>query len=613
MKQTITPDKQTVEEALKNRTYFVDFYQREYVWSRETVEILLRDIFYSFDLSYQQYRDAELTPELIEKFNWYYLNIFITNNVNGKAYIVDGQQRLSTLTLIAAKLYHLVDDEDLKDALKVCIYSKDKWKGSLFNIDNDKRHSVMSAVLRDEEYTQPFKNKTEETIVNRYADISKFIDDRHLSEKELTAFVLYFLERLVLVELTIEKDDTPMIFEVINDRGEALKPFEILKGKLIGALAKDDTYAFSERWDKAMERLFEMQDAFFVDYLKANFISKRNTKLETAINQAYHRYIFECNEIAESLGFRKRDEHQISNIKKFVSLDLDYYSTLYSKIQKNPNDYLLYLNGINSFQSQYHIILAACDINDPYEDDKIFTVAKEFDRLYVILRLNSVYDSNSFQEIAYSLNEGLRGVQVSDYRAVFDGKIIELIKAKKNLQNSSVLDYSAFLKANYTNLDTRFLRYFLARVESYITSQTKRDMQHDVHYISTRTGYVNGYHIEHILSRNDTNYSYFDNEEEFETKRNQLGGLLLLKGLDNISSGNEEFEDKLKTYSAGLMWGHTLCADFYHTNKDLDAFNNVLKAEHNVEIKPYAKFDADALEERNKLLYHLVKIIWEIH
>lgn len=89
MKQTITPDKQTVQEALQGRTYFVDFYQREYVWSKETVDILLRDIFYSFDLSYDQFKNAELTAEVMEKFNWYYLNIFITNNINGKAYIVD--------------------------------------------------------------------------------------------------------------------------------------------------------------------------------------------------------------------------------------------------------------------------------------------------------------------------------------------------------------------------------------------------------------------------------------------------------------------------------------------------------------------------------------------
>ena len=288
MKQTITPDKQTVQEALQGRTYFVDFYQREYVWSKETVDILLRDIFYSFDLSYDQFKNAELTAEVMEKFNWYYLNIFITNNINGKAYIVDGQQRLSTLTLLAAKLYHLTDNEILKDILKACIFSNDAYKGNKFNIDNEKRHDVMKAVLDNKEYTIKFKNKTEETIITRYADISKFIDEKEMDKNRLTAFIHYFLERLVLVELTIEKDDTPMIFEVINDRGEALKPFEILKGKLIGALAKEDTYAFSEKWDSAMDRLFGLQDEFFVDYIRSQFIFKKNTKIETAVNQVYH-------------------------------------------------------------------------------------------------------------------------------------------------------------------------------------------------------------------------------------------------------------------------------------------------------------------------------------
>lgn len=122
MQQTIDPRNQTVESCLKNKSYYIDFYQREYVWSKDTVETLLRDIFYAFELSYEQYKDAELSQEVLEKYNWYYLNIFITNNVEGKVYIVDGQQRLSTLTLIAAKLYHATKNEDLRDTLKDCIY-----------------------------------------------------------------------------------------------------------------------------------------------------------------------------------------------------------------------------------------------------------------------------------------------------------------------------------------------------------------------------------------------------------------------------------------------------------------------------------------------------------
>ena len=102
----IVPSKQSVLNCLNNRKYDIDFYQREYVWSKNTVDILLNDIMYSFNIAYNEHKDEDFSPALIEKFNWYYLNVFITNNINGKMYIVDGQQRLSTLTLISVYLYH---------------------------------------------------------------------------------------------------------------------------------------------------------------------------------------------------------------------------------------------------------------------------------------------------------------------------------------------------------------------------------------------------------------------------------------------------------------------------------------------------------------------------
>ncbi len=615
MQQTIDPRNQTVESCLKNKSYYIDFYQREYVWSKDTVEILLRDIFYAFELSYEQYKDAELSQEILEKYNWYYLNIFITNNVEGKVYIVDGQQRLSTLTLIAAKLYHATKNEDLRDTLKDCIYGKDKWKSSIYRLDHEKRKNVMDCILKGTERPTQFKNKTEETLIARYDDISDYIDKKGMDEKKLDTFICYFLERLVLVELGITKDDTPMIFEVINDRGEALKPFEILKGKLVGALDKHDTEKYSEMWDISINRLFNIEDEFFIDYIKSRFIFKRNSKLETAINNAYHRYIFEVNEIADSLAFRKTDEHQIANIKKFINENLDYYSKLYARIRANvdKDEFLLYNNSILALSGQYQIILSACEVNDPQEGEKIHCIAKEYDRLFMLLTLNGVYNSNSFQEISYSLNEKVRGLPIEQYRNVFDETIIEAVKERRGIQNVvSVLEYQTFLKASYTNIDKRSLRYFLARIEKFICDKLQREMNNDVHYIATKTGYRTGYHIEHILSHNATNLKYFDNEEDFESKRNMLGGLLLLKDQDNISSGNEEYEDKLKTYSAGLVWGHTLCSDFYHTNKKLDEFNAYLQEVCGHQIQSIDKFNKEALYDRCELLFNLVKLIWNV-
>jgi len=613
MTQEIIPDRQTVQSCLSKKTYFVDFYQREYVWCKNTVDVLLRDIFYAFEISYEEHKDEEMTEEVLELYNWYYMNVFITNKVNSKVYIVDGQQRLTTLTLIATKLYHLVTDETLKDLLKDCIFTKDMFKGNVFCIDNEKRKDVMESILEGKPYTEPVKNKTEETLLARFKDISRFIDDKQMDENKLRAFCMYFLRKLVMVELSVEKDDTPMVFEVINDRGEALKPFEILKGKMVGLLSKNDTQAYSEKWDKALLQLPDMQDAFFGDYLKSRFIPSSNTKLEASLSNLYHRYIFDVNDIAQELSFRRTDSQHIKNIKNFIDNELTYYASLYAKVRSNKNEFLKFDNEINDLSMQYQNIMAACEINDPKEDEKIELLAREMDRFWMLLNLNGVYDSNEFQDKCYRISQQLKDAEIESYRCIYDNMLRDTIRQKRGVDGEvSLLDYNSFTKKNYTNMNTRMLRYFLARIEQYISQETSITMQNSVIDISRKTGRITGYHIEHILSHNETNRSYFQSDEEFEEKRNMLGGLLLLRGLDNISSGNEEYEDKLKTYSNGLMWGHSLCEDFYHSNLNFTKFNERLQNEFGVAFKPYIKFDKDALEERSRLLYQLVKIIWEV-
>ena len=140
MQQTITPDKQTVEACLKNKSYYIDFYQREYVWTKETVEVLLRDIFYSFEISYDQFKDAELSQEVLEKFNWYYLNIYITNNIGGKIYVVDGQQRLTTLSLLT-RLLGITENPVLtyESRPEVELFFKEFYAFFIFAVKNTQR------------------------------------------------------------------------------------------------------------------------------------------------------------------------------------------------------------------------------------------------------------------------------------------------------------------------------------------------------------------------------------------------------------------------------------------------------------------------------------------
>lgn len=616
MEKMIDPSKLTVENCLKGKKYFIDFYQREYVWTKETIETLLKDICWTFENSYAEYGDAELSPQVMAKYAWYYLNVFITNNVDEKIFVVDGQQRLTSLTLIAAYLFHRVRNETLRDVLKNCIYSSDRYAGNLYNIDHEKRHRMMDVIFNSdgEGWEGEFNCVTEATLLERYRDVKSFFERKAFDEKKLYVFANYFLERLVLVELSIEKENTAMVFEVINDRGEPLKRFEILKGKLIGTLPKDDTEYYSAIWQEAMNNVKGIEDDFFLDLLKCRFMTTNNSSMVSALSSAYHRYMFESdNPIANGLCFRRQDADHVANIKSFIKQDVAYYAKLYGKIRANANDYLKYDNDINQLTNQYQNILAACTLNDSEEDAKVEKIAREFDRMYMVLRLNGVYNSNSFQDLAYELNGLLKALPISDYRATFDTLIERFICQRLGVPRlDSLLEYGRFNQQRYTNFETRPLRYLFARVDKYICDGIGENMLASVYDIVKKTGARTGFHIEHILSRNEESQSKFVSEEEFDDQRNRLGGLLLLRGLNNISSGNELYQDKLRTYSNGPYWGRTLVPETYHANVPFREFNESFVAAHGIGFEAITDFDKNALEKRCRLLFEIVKAIWDV-
>ena len=152
----------------------------------------------------------------------------------------------------------------------------------------------------------------------------------------------------------------------------------------------------------------------------------------------------------------------------------------------------------------------------------------------------------------------------------------------------------------------------LARVEDYICTNINLEAEHDVYYMSIKHSNVYGYHIEHIFSDNDESRANFSSEEEFWNERNGIGALVLLKGRSNISSGNELYADKIKTYSNATVWAKTLCQNWYHANPDFADFNNRIKTKCGKEFYPYDSFTVQSMKERSKLLYELVKIIWEV-
>lgn len=611
----VTPDKQNIDNLFSSKTYYIDFYQRQYKWTEEPVRRLLDDIFYKFNTEYQRLKDNDIElSKLVERYGWYYLNSYVTNSIDGKIYIVDGQQRLTTLTLILIKLYHAANaaGSGLKGWLSNKIAGQSGYQVE-FWMNHEKHKTAMAGLFegKSPEDIDITSGITAVNMIDNYKVISTVFDKELSGDKhKLESFIFYFLKRLVLINLNVEQTDVPMVFEVINDRGVKLKPYEILKGKLLGQIEKGelDQLGLNELWDAQISKINQYGDdeidEFFVYFLRSKFAKTVGDARK--FDRNYHRGIF-----LPEVELKFNLQHSSKAVKRFLLNEFHYYTELYYKIlqyyDQPHKDYLsVYYNGLNEMDSQFLLILSACELNDAQEAEKIKLISQEVDRLYSLLQLQKSYDSNEFNEATYLIATEIRGQNVATIKSVFDKYLLSMLSEARGVQTTQPISYSYF-KDTGIEMNKRFKRYFFARIEQFIADQTNMKMKHTFYDLVANTGSVNGFHIEHILSNNNENLSAFgDDVERFERERNRLGGLLLLKGKDNISSSNELYQDKLKTYANTLYWNETLRQDSYKTKID---FSNMIRS-HNLKFRHMDQFGPDELEERHLLLFSLIAIIW---
>ena len=612
----VTPDKQNLDMVFANTTYYIDFYQRQYKWTDEPVKRLLDDIFHKFNLEYSRYKESDIAlDKLVEKYSWYYLNTYVTNVIDGKRFVVDGQQRLTTLTLILIKLRHLAEAHDTK--LKKWISNKIAGQSGFseeFWMNHETHKPTMQAIFDNDVSLDTIDTSTGITAVNMLANykvISSFLD-RELSDKhKFESFIFFYLKRLVLINLNVEQTDVPMVFEVINDRGVRLKSYEILKGKLLGQIDKDelDELKLNELWEEQVRKVNAFKDDeidnFFIYYLRSRFA---NTVGEARnFDRDYHRVMF-----SPGVNNDLKLLHNPKEVKKFLLNDFKYFTDLYVHIyncySNQENNFIhIYYNRLTEMDSQFLLMLSSCTLNDPQGDEKLKIISYHVDRLFSLLQLQRSYDSNDFNVAIYQLSCEIRNKSAEGIGAVFDKYLLKLLSSARGVQTDNVFSYGLF-KDTGIELNKRFKRYFFARIEKFIAYNTNLNMKHSLYDLVSNTGSVNGFHIEHILAENSDNLTHFNEDEDaFERERNRLGGLLLLKGRDNISSNNETYSNKLKSYANTLYWNETLREDSYKSKLD---FSGMIE-KYKLNFKAMDTFAPDKLEERHKLLFDMVKIIWK--
>ena len=181
-----------------------------------------------------------------------------------------------------------------------------------------------------------------------------------------------------------------MVFEVINDRGVRLKPYEILKGKLLGQIDKTelDSGKFNEKWEDCLQAVNTFKedeiDNFFRYWLKAKFSETR--KGGQRFDADYHREMF-MSDLNEVLLL----DHNPVKVKAFLKEDFRYFTALYAKIWQatkveNSHYPAAFFNSLNELDSQFMLVLSACRLDDPDEPEKIRLVTQGIDRIFTLLQ-----------------------------------------------------------------------------------------------------------------------------------------------------------------------------------------------------------------------------------
>ena len=168
----------------------------------------------------------------VEDYGHYFLGSIIISDRDGHKFIIDGQQRLTTLTLLLIHIYVQLEDDEQKAQIADLIFSMRFGRRS-FNLDVDERAACMEALFTGSPFEEAGQPESVVNILRRFRDVTELFP-AELAESALPYFADWLIENVHLVEITAYSDaDAYTIFETMNDRGLSLTPTDMLKGYLL--------------------------------------------------------------------------------------------------------------------------------------------------------------------------------------------------------------------------------------------------------------------------------------------------------------------------------------------------------------------------------------------
>ncbi|GAA4930931.1 DUF262 domain-containing protein [Streptomonospora halophila] len=598
----------TIEQLFSGQRFGLDYYQREYVWTRKHVGSLVEDLYQRFAASWHPEHSRSQTSEYAP----YFLGPFVYFEEGETTYLVDGQQRITTLHLLLMHLRRLLveqqidADDDLSELDKLIRVSKHGRR--TYTIAIDERSALLDSIYKGGPYTLP-KNSTQSlrNLHERARDLDETFPPE-LRGESLLPFLDWLRDRVCLVGIKADSREQGWeIFKTMNDRGVKLDPIELLKGFLLSH--GHDRHRLDVKWREMLAQIIANEPHTPSDFITAMLTAKFADLSETGpdsdtdrIGTAAHEWVRENH---GRLSLHGKDSYDRFVTDEVCGLADRYASLLRAAKEPYEGREAVFYNAVNGLDWQYTAILAAVSPTDDLDEfwRKTVPIAGYLDLLYVRRFVNDrARQPEALDDEVAHLVPRLRDCRTGDdVRNLLSQEIAGLDDDFTGI---------AATKFGLRHDNRKQVRYLLARVTAWVEKECgKPDPIAD--YLRRQRPYE----IEHIWADKPERYqSDAPTLAKFNALRDRLGALLLLDKSENASYRDAPLSEKVESYRQQNVLAASLHPEFHRARnpgfRKLRTNREYGLARLFQSYKNDSEFTAKAIDERQKLYQRLCELVW---
>ncbi|WP_174871181.1 DUF262 domain-containing protein [Pectobacterium polaris] len=313
-----------IKELLSDHAnYLIPMYQRNYAWGQGEITQLLQDV-----LDYQKKSASN------KYLQTYYIGTLVVFFRGYNCYeVIDGQQRYTTLSLLANWLKNYADksvDIGWYQKLNLTFESRPVstltfeklWQG--VDVQN----------MRNDDFN--------EGLINGYEMIGKVLAELNLKGRTLKTFCEYLFNHVQISRIEVPEDtDLNHFFEAMNNRGEQLEKHEIVKARLMNTL--NGIRNTSERY-RSLDTLTRVWDACsnMERYIQYGFTVKERQQLfdKKSLNNFIPTDFSHLVELLNEAGsFPDTNIRDIKNQRQGLTLDIILGNTILDKDLQQKEDF----------------------------------------------------------------------------------------------------------------------------------------------------------------------------------------------------------------------------------------------------------------------------------